>query len=406
MSHVCSRWRDAALATPLLWKNIDVYSHRSFDAVSWYLQHSNNCHIDVHIDIWQSIRKMNPHEATLSVIPTLDLLIQHSARWRSLFVFASYRSTTSAILLHMKDLFTPLLERVSIVDDELEDEQGDSTPSNDSFPLKQRFLSGGAPKLTTLNTNSLDIFPPLHNVVTLHLRTTESFSSFDINADVIANLITQCPALSSLSIHGSFVGHWTVEDITMPNLRCLWFSGDILPAKFLTTVKLPGLQSLYLDCPAYQVINMICGHVPQPTFPSLKYLTLQGFDYYSSKKFAQVFSTIEALHLAYCNSFHVTFLKQTLLDDDLSCWQNLRVVAFRTTRETYAPKFSKVLVELVSERHRGGRPIQQVLLDSDLLAALTTRKSVEAYTSVEEMREDNYDDPWWIITHSDTMPWR
>ncbi|KAG6861112.1 hypothetical protein C0995_003841 [Termitomyces sp. Mi166 len=404
MSHVCRRWRDVAFASPLLWKNIDVYSSESFDAVSSYLKRSHNCPVNIRIDIWQSDRNLDPHDGAISIMPIVDLLNEHATRWKTLLVFAYYRTTTNAILSRIKDLAAPLLERVHVVDDNMQTDLAHVIPFQQTFPTNPLFLLGGAPKLAVLHSNNLEQFPPLANVTTLHLRTSQSFfSSLDIDTHVFLDLATVCPSLSTLSIHSKYVGRWTVNDVAMPNLRSLWFSNsDTLAAKFLTTVRLPNLESLWLDCPHYQAINMIYDHHPRPSFLSLKYLTLQSFDYYASTKFSQVFPTIEALHLAYCNSFHITFLKQTLVEDR---WQNLRTLAFRTTRETYAVKFSNILNELVIERHVGGRPILRVLMDSDLLTALTTANSVRTYTSLEELRADNYNDPWWILSHTNEERW-
>ncbi|KAG6841422.1 hypothetical protein C0991_011316 [Blastosporella zonata] len=398
MSHVCSRWRNTALSTPFLWSNIDVYSAKYLDCTYHYLTRSKNCPVDLRIDLWQSDKDALPSDA---IIPLIDLVNKHATRWRTLLVFAAHRTTTNAILSRMKDLEAPLLERMRIVDDDAVVDPDVFLPPDQAFPSNPRILAGGTPNLIAVHTNNLYYPPPLANVTTLHLRTTSFFSSFEINSQVLSGLAAG--PLSTLSIHGNFTGHWYVESVTMPNLRSLWFDNDdALAARFLTTVNLPNLESLWLKCPHYDVINMISGYHPRPSFPALKYLTLQSFDYYSSTKFAQVFPTIEALHFSYCDNFHVSFLKHTLVEDDLARWRDLHTLVFRTTRETYTGKFSKVLNDLVTERRRGNRPIQRVLLDRDALVHLGTANSIRAQTSLEELHPDNFDDPWWIISHTDT----
>ncbi|KAG6879923.1 hypothetical protein C0992_009587 [Termitomyces sp. T32_za158] len=406
VSHVCSHWRDAAFASPLLWRDINVYSFESFDAVSNYLERSQGCPVNIRIDIWESDRNLEPFDSATSILSLVDLLNEHVTRWKTLLVFTYHRTTTDAILARMKNLVAPLLERVHIVDDYIGVDSHAPGLSDQTFPANPQFLIGGAPKLVMVHTNNLRQIPPLANVTTLHLRTSHSFSSFDIQYHILSDIASLCPSLSTLSIHGNLVGHWAVDKVIMRGLKCLWFNnGDIFAAKFLTTVDLPNLESLWLNCPQYQVVNAIHNFHPRPCFPSLKYLTLQTFDYYASTKFSQIFPTIEALHLAYCNSFHVTFLKQTLVEDNMARWWNIRHLVFQTTREIYAVKFSKILHELVAERHANGRPILRILLDSDLLAALTTASSVRTHTALEELRGDNYDDPLWILSHKDEEKW-
>ncbi|KAG6920200.1 hypothetical protein DXG01_004969 [Tephrocybe rancida] len=305
----------------------------------------------------------------------------------------------------MKDLAAPLLEGVRIVNDKADVDPDDFEPPNQAFALTPRVLTGGAPNLVAVHSNNLDNLPPLVNATTLHLGTNNFFSSFEFNTQILTNLAAACPFLSTLSIHGRYVGTLDVAGVAMPSLRFLWFESgntDTLVATFLTKVEMPNLESLWLDCPHNEVINTVRNHHPRPYFPALKYLTLQRFDYFSSSKFAQVFPTIEALHLSFCSGYHVSFLTGALVQDDLSHWQSLRTLVFRTTSERHIKKLSESINQIVTKRESGGRPVQRVLLDRDLLAALSTEKSVRAFTSLEELRADNYDDPWWIVSHTDT----
>jgi len=404
MSHVCTRWRDIALATPLLWTNIDVYSIDSVDYVTSYLKRSHNCPVDVRFDIWQSDRLLDP-EAGSRILPLVDIALQHIARWRTLLVFASQKSTTTSILLKMADMAAPLLQRIRIVDDD-EDINDDQhiMDTNQALSVKPRIFTGGAPSLHALRVNRLHCLPPFTNVTTLHLHTSTCFSSLEMNTQVLSELSAACPFLSTLSIHGNFRGACLGDKITMPSLRSLWFyNGDTLAAKFLTAVSLPNLETLWLDCPQYQVIQVIATAHPQPTFPALRYLTLQSFDFYASSQFAKAFPTITALHLSYCNSFHVTFLKETLVESEYSRWPHLTTLVFRTTRETHARKLLKTLDEIVAERHDGRNPIRRLLVDKDILATLGPyANSLQEKTTLDLLRPDNFDDPWWLMSHMDT----
>ncbi|KAF5380501.1 hypothetical protein D9615_004688 [Tricholomella constricta] len=398
MSHVCTYWRDITFGTPLLWINIDIYSIRSLECVSSYLTRSQRCPIDVRFDIWASDRLLSPEASGATILPLVDLVIQHSDRWKTLLVFTSHTTTTASILLKLADVAAPLLQRIRVMGDD-----GDNVepPSGQILVSSPGVLTGGVPMLTTVQMGNMRCLPPLANVTTLHLRASH-FSSSELNTHILSDLTTACPSLTTFSIHGNFRGDWIGENITMPSLRSLWFqNGDTLAAKFLATVSLPNLESLWLDCPQYRVIQVIDHSIPRPTFPALKYLTLQYFDFYASSQFAKAFPTITALHFSFCNPFHITFLKETLIEDDHSRWPNLDTLVFRTTRETHAIKFSKTLDEIVSERQRGNNPIRKLLLDKDILGNLFTADSLRARTNLDVLRPDNFDDPWWIMSHMD-----
>ncbi|KAF8070737.1 hypothetical protein FPV67DRAFT_1040719 [Lyophyllum atratum] len=399
MSHVCARWRDIALDTPLLWTMIDIYSTDSLDYVSSYLKRSQSCPSHVRFDIWESDRHLDP-AAAAAFMPLVDLVIQHIARWQTLLIFTSHKSTTASILLKMADLAPPLLQRLRIVDD---DELISMDPI-EVLSTNPRVFAGGAPSLVALHLNSLYCLPPLINVTTLYLHTSTYFSSYELNTEVLSDLTMACPSLSFLSIHGKLLGPWSGNDITMPSVRSLWFRNrdeDTLSAKFLMTVSLPNLESLWLDCPHFPVIRMLS--TSHPALPSLKYLTLHHFDFYPSTNFAKVFPTIKALHLSYCNPFNIMFLKETLIEDDYGRWPNLETLVFRTTRETHGKKLARGLDEMVTERFAVNNPIQKVLVDEDIMAVLGPHaESLRGKTNLDVLHPDNFDDPCWLMSHVDT----
>ena len=112
LSHVSTRWRAVALGTPSLWVNIDIYSFRSLQCTSSYLERSNPCPITVRIDIWDSDRIHTCDPAlTLDVI---NLAIQHAARWRCLLLFTYHWRTAENVLSHLSNVTAPLLRRLRI----------------------------------------------------------------------------------------------------------------------------------------------------------------------------------------------------------------------------------------------------------------------------------------------------
>ncbi|KAG5647088.1 hypothetical protein DXG03_001458 [Asterophora parasitica] len=403
MSHVCTYWRDVALGTPLLWNSIDVYSIRSIECVSRYLDRSRNCLLDVRFDIWGSDRFLNGEISGAKILPVVDIVVQHIHRWKTLLVLASNSTTTASILSTLAHLEAPSLERIRIVDDGGDIDDEPPSPSGVFQPRPGVFI-GGAPRLAAVWVNNLRVLPPLTNVTTLHLHTPSYFSSAELNPSSLKSLTATCPSLSSLSIRGNFRGDWPHGGpVTIPSLRSLWFeSGDTLASSFLATVSMPNLVSLWLDCPQYRVIQRIFNSTSRPNFPALKYLTLQGFDFYASTHYAKAFPTITALHLPFCNLFHITFLKETLIENDHSRWPNLDTIVFRSLRDTHAKKFSTVIDDMVRERHNSIHPIRRLLVDKDVLANLYSADSIGARTDLKVLSADSFDDPWWIMSHMDS----
>ncbi|RDB25433.1 hypothetical protein Hypma_007604 [Hypsizygus marmoreus] len=412
ISHVCARWRAVALDTPLLWTDIDIYSIRSLERVACYLERSAPCPVNVRFDIWQ-LEKQTTGYAT-AILPILDSTITHIARWRTFLVFAYYQRTSSAILSKIANLSAPILERLRVVDDGIGSIEAlhDALNNGESNGV-ECILAGGAPKLASLSMSSIVYLPLLASVTTLHLHSSPHSFAFRIDFSLMSDLAKACPRLTNLSIHGYFYGYeesaWPAPgsyQVDMPSLCSLWFiNDDSLPVRILTSISMPKLKSLWLDCPhnavSHNLVDFVSGHPLHPFLPSLKHLTLQGFDFYPCALYAKAFPSITALHLPYCSTFHLPFLKGALNENDVAWW-NLDTLVFRTKRDTHAKKFSKNLEEIVFERAQRGNPIKRVLLDHDMFSTLYETDTLLVNTRVEELSPTNYDDPWWIMVHEDT----
>lgn len=396
VSHVCKHWREVALSTPLLWTDIGIYSIRCIDRVSSYFQRSDRCPVDLWFDVWQADKKIG-HPGWLD--PIIDVAVRDVTRWRTLLVFAHRKSTTNSLLSKIAELTAPMLQRIRLVDDG--EESGESV-----VPWDGGILAGGAPNLLSVQMDRASFLPLLANVTTLHLRST-SVPTFKLNSAVVSALAEVCHSLSVLSIHGCFNGggsEWTVNSppkVTMKSLRCFWFSSnteDTSAAYFLMFVSLPQLTSLWLDLAYYHlpVLHLLCCHPFRPVFPSLKYLTLQSFDFYPILQAAKLFPDIAAIHFAYCQVFHLPFIK-AIISENRPYWRHLDTIVLRTARDTHAKKVSRILRDLVAQRLQLQVPIKRVLLDKDMLQNLSNVESIRAFTEVTQLHATNFEDPLWIM---------
>lgn len=115
ISLVCRYWRDIAHSEPHLWTNICVdvrhvkrsgrwISWQTFETVWWFLHLSKDEPLDVKVDLLG-------HDGDLEFKHAVDMVVEHSARWRS----ADIRAAPSS-LSYLKGVSSklPLLENLSV----------------------------------------------------------------------------------------------------------------------------------------------------------------------------------------------------------------------------------------------------------------------------------------------------
>ena len=83
-SHVCSRWRTIALATPLLWNHLFLVNWSALIRVETYLERSEGCPLNLWVDLLSGTAKQRKLERFRHVV--LPLLVPHLHRIRRLFL--------------------------------------------------------------------------------------------------------------------------------------------------------------------------------------------------------------------------------------------------------------------------------------------------------------------------------
>lgn len=87
VSHVCSHWRTAALATPRLWARLFIQlglskAESQAALVRAWMERSGGCPLTVYV-FWEEAPFASSH-------PVLDCLMQHSARWKEMFFYLPF----------------------------------------------------------------------------------------------------------------------------------------------------------------------------------------------------------------------------------------------------------------------------------------------------------------------------
>ena len=405
LSHVCMQWRGIALTTPALWTTIDISSTISLSWVPVYLQRSGDgIPLDIRVDIYTEDRfvRRRASKNTAIVQAITDLISLHIGRCRSLLVFTFHEETACLILTRLRNVAAPLLERLRINAGRVSQPLADPTAATDYT------LSGGAPRLRFLETETMKCFP-LANLATLHLHSLQHAEPMEY--EQLTQIFAALPLLSNLSIRGSMhSSQWPVHLIAptfhMSSLRSLMIAEDwLIVAQFLVSVSAPLLQSLWLDCSFYSPIffeapQMLTGS----KFPVLKCLTLESYNMYSIDSFAGIFPTITHLHLCYTVLFHVRYFERALVAVP-TMWGQLATLIVTTRTIDHARKFFETLCRILPDRRRAEAPFRSLLLDGDLLRFLLAQKSdlLHEHLTIEELRKDNYSEFWWLNRHEDTV---
>ncbi|KXN83253.1 hypothetical protein AN958_01658 [Leucoagaricus sp. SymC.cos] len=139
VSHVCSHWRTAALATPRLWARLFIQlgiskAESQAALVNTWMERSGGCSLTVYV-FWEDPPFASSH-------PVLECLLKHSVRWKEMFFYLPFNVFRRFGKVAGK---VPLLTELSL---------GTDTDTQDI--ILQMFKS--APKLASLECVNLSPF--------------------------------------------------------------------------------------------------------------------------------------------------------------------------------------------------------------------------------------------------------
>jgi hypothetical protein len=227
VSHVCNRWRQVAIRTPVLWSSIEVL-HGNRNAIECYLIRSMTCPLHLRLQFPGGIP--DPGDVVVANFPQINiLLLPHLVSCQCLSVLGGPLAVVFA--LRGTQQVTQLLQHMSI-------SLGSDGITTWSCPcwLMER---GALPVLTSPRAPVLPL--------TLCLESTRPVLSFE----TLRNLVTFSSSLTHLWLSCQTVtdGGWlmTPDIVHLPSLRSLHLQGASQHgSQILLCISAPGLASLSL----------------------------------------------------------------------------------------------------------------------------------------------------------------
>ncbi|OCH89589.1 hypothetical protein OBBRIDRAFT_888281 [Obba rivulosa] len=235
VSHVCRRWRAAALGDSFLWRRLHIAAGHTMDEVQSYLERSGEQPLDVKIDfaLDDAHRDLgDPLERPRALVPSHDVRVlaaaaaRHAGRW-ACCTLEGFPGTSC-------DLITEWLDGLALL-------RLRCLTFSSSAPSPQ--LRMDAPALAHL---ALPLFGRsgvpaglLHGA----LCTLELQSGW-LDAALLRDILKACPQLHTLRLI-----HITILEsagLDAPSLRYLDVSGVTDPAKLLSVLHAPALEALLL----------------------------------------------------------------------------------------------------------------------------------------------------------------
>jgi hypothetical protein len=251
----------------------------------------------------------------------------------------------------------------------------------------------------------------LRNLTTLHLHNLTG--RLYLSYQHFVEMLTAPPSLQNLSIRGSLdVTRWPLHTVdgqgfSMNNLKALRLPDDsMFSVKILLSISAPNLVSLWLGSSFHKFghfFNAIgSGRVK---FPALKYLTIPSYDFSHNSQFPHVFPTITHLYLPYVNIYAAGYIVDTRFNSTFtSYWRRLDTLVMVLIRQRQMTRLHTDLCTFLPIRRSAGYPIRQLLVDDDIRRVLEKQSpDVSNYVKVDILSLENYQEPWWIMSHERHM---
>ncbi|KAH7915098.1 hypothetical protein BJ138DRAFT_981051, partial [Hygrophoropsis aurantiaca] len=253
VSHVCTRWRAIALASPLLWTTIRVKQNAvpPFDKLITWLARSRAHLISVAVGVRTFGGALSMTDAHLNQV--LTLLAPHAARLRSFLLMVSHKQLQGCLqLLAVPPVRVPTQLRQLVVFTDAGYRNIENLPS-------VTFFNGNLPRLESVVLHSVSIdWEQRWLKGSPHLTNIRLGNCPMPSWEIFVRFLTELPRLEALEIDASCGSDWDPEQIpsstqssmlpTLPALQRLELTDMPLihVSNILTKLALPRLASLQL----------------------------------------------------------------------------------------------------------------------------------------------------------------
>lgn len=322
IASVCRYWRDVAInITPIIWSNVAVHAYHSLMLPSLYMQRSGASLLDIYFDAMPPTPNVdrNYHALTDFVLEppeappsdgaalgrALELILNHSHRWRDLNFFCGEEEST-IVLSSLHSIKAPNLRA-------LESSSYTETP----FPV---ILMGGAP-----NPSSSSISPGLDNCASLSSvsKITLHPTATPMSYAQLSTFLASFPSLQQLILVGIHLHESvSIEDnpILVPTLTALELDGSTSTTLLFLLIQSPSLRVLKLSNLSIRQWENVLNHIAalnevRPSIETLIVSNCHMRTYIPLPSFPSCFPNVK--HLLLDNSSTTCFLNPLLEEQDV-----------------------------------------------------------------------------------------
>jgi hypothetical protein len=356
LSHVSQRWRELALNSPNLWRNITVYSIQQEDLIEQYLERSQSQPLDVTL-AFSGVKGLIP-------VSGLASIFSHVHRWHSLCADVSRddHELTQHLLWAIHNLQAPLLKSLQICS---------SGSSCDAEHPDNCVFEGGAPlleKVKILGQHLPCCHPPLEIVTHFHFGSSYT-TSFRFH-----KMLLDLPSVTNLRLQGVCFVRFQDDNtppVDLPHLRTLIVEGTI--AAIFFAISAPALENLIIVSGKAADLTSTACHLQAPSpikFPALQFLEFwyTNMPIYAALEFIRSLPTVAHFALIECGP-DTDYIPLLLSGRDENqeaapCWPDLKSFTLYPAGDRCSPeiKFVTSVVECVSARAAANAPLSKLRL--------------------------------------------
>ncbi|KAF9486006.1 hypothetical protein BDN70DRAFT_916544 [Pholiota conissans] len=405
LSHVCRKWREIALSTPVLWTKISIYAPDSLKWVPTYLLRSGtHLPLSLIIDVyrWDKRRRFSDAVTRATFATSIfSHLAPHYARLDHLSIVCYYEFTAINIQTPLTSTSAPNLEAINIQFD-----RPFVTPGLQLQPPK--IFTGGTPNLSFIDTPFINYFSKanLRKLTTLFLSIGESVP---LSYTELVELLTAPTALRHLSLSGwsnHLLSLWPFHrvnadpDLRLSNLKSLrLIDSSMLVVKFLLSVSAPQLESIWINTSLdnfhnffdSQQINVPITGGGLSKFRAVKYLTIAEYNLGYVIKFSEAFPNVTHFAVPHLSFFNVEFLVSAMAN-----WKDMESLIFTQARQSHWEKFAIAMEAMLEERSLTRHPIKSFIMDRDFRKMLEERiPHLSDLVEVLDLSPETYKEPWY-----------
>ncbi|KAF8228791.1 hypothetical protein L208DRAFT_225106 [Tricholoma matsutake] len=382
LSHVSRSWYDAAINSPLLWTNIDIFLSWNLPRIKMFLARSKPCPIFLNIiaELPQAPENdsndshMDPvyyYDPTYGIIELCQVVVPHISRCRSIFIRTDEHFASLFDTLHIQlcNLAAPLLERFFL-----------QIPDIFLEAHLEPIFTLGAPMLSYVHLSQPDILCqrlPFHNLSVLHLEAE------DIDFSQWLTVVSQCPRLETLAIYGRLKVETEMEPLLLPHLRSLELYGEMnVVADVLLVVSAPILECLVIAPYDITDLGPLEENSCHQRFAHLKSVTLAPFRHsikISLQLASEYFPSVVDVSLIGRDPLTLIDTLANLDDDGNIIFPNMRSLALRNLPSTIETD----LCNMVAFRYSKDRPLHTLYLDNKSMRHMSGLQLKETIELVE-----------------------